>query len=222
MIRGSKFDRRRLLLAAPALAFAIPGAWAMSAPPRPAAFDVFWRGGKVGHHTITFEEGPDGLRARTDVSARLTIAFIPVFRFEQKGEELWREGLLQRSQVTTDNNGDIIAFEAARDGQSLMVQGKSGEHSYPLGIMTDLALWNPSLADESSIIDVRTGKLVAFELVGRRKESVVIHGRTVEAERVSFDCSDGRRGTMWFDGSGSWLQADLTTMGQEFIYRPRA
>ena len=182
-------------------------------------FDVFWRDGKVGTHTVTFGGTPAKLTVRSKLDLVLKVAFVTVYRFKQTARDLWQEGTLVASSCETDDDGEIFRMEAFEHGRSLRVYGESGRHDYPLGTMTDFSIWNSDLVRQESVINVRTGELTSLTLIKTVRDKVEIAGTAVPAEATRFKVGDGRSGTVWYDAHGNWVKAVLNTRGQTFEYR---
>lgn len=71
------------------------------------AFDVIRKGKDVGDYLVTFRgKGPDMTVAiNTDVTVKLPVIGVSVYKFRQQSTETWRNGKLTALTSKTDNNG---------------------------------------------------------------------------------------------------------------------
>ena len=142
-----RWDRRQILgagLAGSALAVAPlgeKGGWA--APTGPAMEFRIWRkGADIGRHYLRFERLADGLSVSSVVDIKVKVAFVTAFSFEQEANDVWHDGVLVRSRVRTDDDGEQALTEIEAGRNSVMIEGPKGSLEAPKGIMTDVCFWN--------------------------------------------------------------------------------
>lgn len=191
---------------------------ASATEPAMRSYQVSWRGGESGVHRLSFEQQGADLVVATEVDIRLRLAFITVYSWKQQGRDVWRDGRIVESKITTVDDGKDFAVALAAQESELVVDGSAGRFTVDPTAMTDLCIWNEELAQRDRIIDGRTGENFRFDIVDRTDEAVEVGARQVSARRYNFTVEDGRKGSLWFDQDGLWVKADFVTRGQTLTY----
>jgi hypothetical protein len=161
--------RRRILGAAAGLA-ATGGAallltpWralAQSVPPNgQLAFNIMRHGSLIGQETLTFQQGGDRLTVFVDVSIRVTLAMIPVYRLHHHETESWENGQILSFAATTIKNGSHYYAQGWRDGSQFMARGTLRPDTYvapPNALPT--SQWNRAMLN-GPMINTQDGKLM--------------------------------------------------------------
>lgn len=216
-------DRRRaLLLAGGGLCgLTIPRAVGALEPAGSLRLAIHRGGDEIGRYTIDFARKGKSLEVRTQVAIEVSITVVPVFRYEQKAHDLWRDGVLVESHVTTNDNGEITELDAfAEDGQ-LIVRGAETTRRLPLGIMTDLCFWNRAIVEQSDILDVKSGELHGLAASPVGTETIAVGGDELACARYAMR-TETRNGEIWYDKAGRWVQAVVTTRGEKLLYKLEA
>ncbi|MGD9508045.1 MAG: DUF6134 family protein, partial [Geminicoccaceae bacterium] len=179
----SALDRRRLLTAAGggALAMAFAGtAWSM---PANRVFNVSRKGSVIGTHAIEFVGDAESLKVANRIELAVKIAFVTAYRYEQRGEDEWRNDVLVRTRIETNDDGEnTLVVAESRDGK-LAVQGPNGSFTTPLGAMTDISFWNQAITRGAPVIDSQSGDLIDITIKPSSHENLDVLGKPVETER---------------------------------------
>ncbi|GAB6052829.1 hypothetical protein JCM17960_16490 [Magnetospira thiophila] len=139
-------------------------------------FTVLRSGSPVGTHVIDIQGTPDGATVKIKTDVVVTLAFIPVYRFEQTSEEVWREGRLETLSSTTNDDGDAHELAVHRDADKLVVVGDTIRHTLPQNLLP-ASLWNPALVKEGKLLNTINGKTMAVSVVDVGEDSVDVHGK---------------------------------------------
>jgi Family of unknown function (DUF6134) len=216
--RTASLNRRQAvtLVAGAAAATAFPGR--ARAAPRDVLFDVFRKGSRIGTHAIQFRATGTGLQVTSRLDLAVKVAFITAYRYEQTGEDEWRDDVLVRTRIQTNDDGNATLVEAEARGGELAVQGPTGTYVTGLGAMTDLSFWNQAITRGRPLIDSQSGELIEIEVKTRTDERLQMLGRTVEAERFAMAATRGRSGTVWYDADGNLVKAVVLTRGETLNY----
>ena len=97
----------------------------------PLEFLVFVDGKRSGTYGVEFVPRADGFTALSAMSIRVEVAFITAYRYQQDGQEDWRDGRLVAFEYLTNDNGKTALVSARRDGDSFVVKGPRGQASAP-------------------------------------------------------------------------------------------
>ena len=160
----SALDRRRMLTAVGggALAMTFAGtAWSM---PANQVFNVSRKGSVIGTHAIEFAGDAANLKVANRIKLAVKIAFVTAYRYEQIGEDEWKDDVLVRTRIKTNDDGEnTLVVAESKDGK-LAVQGPNGSSMAPLGAMTDISFWNHAITRGAPVIDSQSGDLIDIKI----------------------------------------------------------
>ncbi|MBW4023655.1 MAG: hypothetical protein HIU92_11055 [Proteobacteria bacterium] len=106
-------------------------ALAQSVPPAgQLAFDILRRGSRIGQETLTFRQAGNRLIVDVEVSIRVTMAMIPIYRLHHHETETWQAGQLLSFAATTEKNGSQYYAQGWRDGEAFMARGTACPKAY--------------------------------------------------------------------------------------------
>lgn len=211
---------RRGLLAAGGAACLVGMAGTAVAVEHPErAFRVYRKGSDIGRHVVQFRPEGSNLHVTNIVDIKIKVAFVTAFAFHQRAEDLWQDGVLTRSHVETDDDGDKSAIDLAiaEDGE-IVVHGPSGLMELPVGIMTDLCFWNSQVMDEQRLLDTGSGKVDSIQTSYVGDERVLVRGTDTASRRYHAVAGNGRQGDIWYDLDGHWVKASFVTRGERLDY----
>ncbi|MEZ5825004.1 MAG: DUF6134 family protein [Geminicoccaceae bacterium] len=213
--------RRFLKLSAAALVSStIVPERAAAAMPANLAFRIFRKGEEIGEHRVSFTMNGDRIISRVQVDIAVKVAFVTAFRFQQQGEDHWRNGMLVRSMVQTNDDGELSRLQVEEGRGQLHVEGPSGAITVPLGMMTDTCFWNANIHSLSQVITAGDGDLAPFRSILHGPETLDIGGRPVRVNHYEVTTSQGRGGDIWYDENGRWVTSIIRTRGEVLEYRP--
>lgn len=174
-----------------------------AAPETHLDFTVLKDGSPIGHHKIDLSQTGDGEKVsiRTDVLVK--VAFVPVYRFEHRSSEVWKDGRLVALQSQTNDDGDKHKLSAeARDG-SLEIVG-DGARSEVGGATIPASLWNHDLVKQRVLMNTLTGKPMAVSIADLGEELVRAHGEAVRARH--YQVTGELMRDLWYDPAGQLVQ----------------
>lgn len=210
-----------LVLASPALGDTaglapVSGASWQPAPGDQIRFDVLRKGNEFGTHTVRFERGEDGgLIVDIDVDLRAGFGPITLFRYELDAREVWKDGRLVALAGRVNDDGTKEEVEAVRNGDGLKVDG-DGFQGVIDGQVIPASHWNIAAMGEDALLSTENGEMLPVEITRQGRETLIIGGRDVEAERYLMDGDIDV--TLWYDDAGRWLKLAFEARGQEIEY----
>jgi hypothetical protein len=187
--------------------------------PEDRHFAVFRKGEQIGRHAATFRSTAVGLAVRHEIDLTVRFAFVPIYRYRQDAEDLWRDGRLVASEAETDDNGERTSVRVRERGGRLRCEGPKGVLEAALGTMTDLSYWNPAIVRQRGLIDSRLGELAPLVMAGGARETIEIDGRPVAARRWQMNPQGVEGGEVWYDEAGRIVKAVVRTRGEILDYR---
>jgi hypothetical protein len=217
--RSGQLARRTVLLGGALSGLLVGRGVAAAAPPSDLAFAIFRKGERIGTHDVTFRAAGGGLAVRHAIDIVVKLAFIPIFRFHQEAEDLWRDGRLVAADCDTDDNGQRGFVRVRERGSRLLCEGPRGPREAPLGTMTDLSYWNQAIVGQRGVIDLMKGEVEPLALAGGEPETIEVGGRPVAARRWRMNPQGQRGGEVWYDAAGRLVHAVVRTRGEVLDYR---
>jgi hypothetical protein len=195
-----------------------PADRAAAAAPADIRLNVHRKGSPIGTHAIRFSPAGGTSKVASQVDQRVKVAFVTAYRYRQSADDDREDGVLVRSRIRTNDDGEETSVEAeARDGR-LAVEGPAGSYATELGAMTDISFWNEAITKGPALVDSQSAELIEIRVEAATRERVVVRGQAVGARRFSMTGTKGRSGTVWYDDAGSLVKAVVITRGETLGY----
>jgi uncharacterized Zn-binding protein involved in type VI secretion len=169
-------------------------------------FAVTRNGDQIGSTTVKLQRNGDQTIAETETNVQVKIAFITVYRYEQRLTERWVGGKLTALSAVTDDNGSIHRVSATRAGDKLSVNA-DGKVSQVDPAMVPANLWNASLVRTSAALDPKDGSVTPVSVVDRGREQLIVQGRALTAHRYSIKTTIPQE--VWYDEQQHLLKVEL-------------
>jgi hypothetical protein len=221
MFHKAPFSRRALLAcgAAGLVLSAVPrSAAAQGAGPGNRRFTVLYKGGKIGEHTIANSSATGETRVNTEIRLVVKAAFITVFSYNHKSEEIWRDGRLVALKSDTEEGSDRFRVEGASVPEGFRIIGKGGPFVAPVGALTSNSLWLRSVLDQKTVIDAQHGGMTGVSVTKLGEEQVVVAGRQTPATRYKL-ITPYLAGLIWYDNADHWVRGEFERDGARIDYQ---
>jgi uncharacterized protein DUF6134 len=197
---------------------AVAAALTTTARPSDVRFAVMRGHSKIGAHTVTFRDRPDGLTVHTVIDLAVRVVFITVFRYQHECEEVWASGRLLSLRSRTNEDGKHYAVAATAEPSGIRVVGPGGPLVVGSGLLTSNSLWDPLLIDQQRLIDAQYGGQIGLVVHRRGTESLVLAGtERVVADRFQI-LTPHYGGLLWYDATGRWVKGSLEIRGEWIDY----
>lgn len=201
-----------LMRALLALTLALPPVGASAAPigsptgPTHLDFTVFRNGDPIGHHEITVEQTADSETVAIKTNIVVEVAYIPVYRFEHTGREVWRNGRLISLRSKTNDDGDKHTLDVSAKADHLDVDGDGATSSADVNILP-ASLWNHDIVGKTILLNTLTGKQMSVAVSDLGADTITAHGATIAAHHYKLT-GDLKR-ELWYDQSNTLVQVKL-------------
>ena len=169
-------------------------------------FAVTRNGEQIGSTTVRLQRNGDQIIAETATTVQVKIAFVTVYRYEQRLTERWVGGRLAALSAVTDDNGSIHRVSATRTGERLSVNA-DGKISQVDPAMIPATLWNAALVRMTAALNTKDGSVMPVSVVDRGKERLVVQGRALTAHRYSIRTTIPQE--VWYDEQQRLLKVEL-------------
>jgi Family of unknown function (DUF6134) len=196
-----RLDRRQLLgMVALGGAMAVSGrgqAASNNRTPKPLRYLAFVDGSRSGTQNIEFVPREQGFTVMSSLNIRVGLAFVTLYRFQQCGEEDWKDGKLIAFEYITNDDGNTSHVTAKRDDSgNFLVTGPTGQRTVP-GDSISANFWNSDILNHPHIIDPYTGELATLSTQSLSQKSTRIARRNIQGNGYSFESFVS--GALWFD-----------------------
>lgn len=208
---------RRLLLSGGTLGLATMAFPLAAALPRRdrLSFSVIREGAPIGSHSLTFNREGEDLRVRVDILLEIKFAFITVFRYQHRNEEVWRNGRLVALDARTDDDGTDYWVKAQATDEGLAVEGSKGSFLAPAETIPT-SYWNPATVERRELLDTQRGGMMTVRTVESGKDLVETDSGSLSARR--YEMSGDLNLRLWYAGDGDWVKIAFTARGSEVEY----
>lgn len=222
-IASRRVSRRAVLggLAAAGAATLLPSGSAGAAPglasayPEILKFRVERDGGFIGHVMQRYRQLRDDLQVDVFIGFSVSFAFIPVYRYEHRAREIWRDGRLSRLDTVTNDNGESEQVRGMAGVSGFAVDGPKGALIAPADILPS-SYWHPRFIESTRMLDSQKGRILDFEIVKVGTERIAALGQMVDADRFAM------RGDIdldfWYDADRVWQKMAFTIKGGYMEY----
>lgn len=173
-------------------------------PDQTLAFTVLRDGEPVGTHTVDIRQGEAGTTVEIDTKVVVKIAMIPVYRFEHRGSERWRNGHLAELVSQTNDDGTRHTLDVRdTDPDSLVVVGDGARSSVGREIVP-ASLWNRATITQTVLLNTLDGHRMPVTVRDQGSETVTVQGLPRPARHYSL--SGELQRDLWYDESGQLVQ----------------
>jgi hypothetical protein len=213
---------RLSVLAACTVAMTLPAA-AETAATETLEFAILRDGAKIGRHTVAFRR--DGTRLDVEMRGEIVykIAFVTLYRYQQRRTESWDHGKLVAFTAWTDDDGEVSELAATRAGDDFRITATGGSREVR-GDAIPENYWSPATVRLAQLIDNVTGRPYPIAVTPVGHENVRANGGDVPAQRyrVTGGLGPERARDLWYDQAGRWVHMQLTARDGskiEFVLR---
>lgn len=206
-IKGGLALALAMLLAAPSLAFGKDAG--------EYTFTVLRDGEPVGRHRFVFRRDGDRIEIREATEIEVSFAAIPLYTFEHRAHQLWRNGRAVRIDATTDDNGLKLDI-SVRDTDHGYVRTVNGRVDRFDDSRVVLAFWNTDTLEHDAFFSVVEDKTLdaSFQHVG--PEKIRLAGEVLQAQHYRMVGDEER--DLWFDGAGRLAKVAFQRYGAAIAY----
>lgn len=190
--------------------------------PREWRFEAFLGDRSIGEHDFMLRENSGGTRElETNARFDVKVLFIDAYSYRHDNVELWQGDCLQSIRSRTDDNGDELTVDGARESAGFVVRTNAGTKTLPACVMS-FAYWNPKILQQTQLLNPQTGDFVDVMVTPEGEESLRIGDKDLPARRYRLE-SRNMTIWLWYSRQDDWLGLRSTTKsGRMLDYRLRA
>jgi hypothetical protein len=197
-------------------------AWATAVPAAEETttldYAVMRNGDRIGASTVrVVRDGPQTI-AEVSTHVQVKVAYITVYRFEQRETQRWANDRLLALNAVTDDNGTIHKVSARNSGDILSVDADGRITTVDPSVIP-VSLWNPSLLGKTQALDPQSGKMTPVSVIDRGEEQLMLQGRATPVHHYSIKTNFAQ--DVWYDQHHRLVKVELHAIdGSEIQYRP--
>lgn len=181
-------------------------------------FSIFYKGSKIGTHTISNTPENGETRVTTDINLRIKVLFFTAYSFSHRSEENWRNGMLVSLKSDTMEHGERLSVVGSAVSQGFRVVSKDGPFIAAASALTSNSLWTPAVLEQQTLIDAQHGGVIGVSVHKLADEPVMIAGAQVHAARYRI-ISPYLAGSIWYDDLSRWVHGEFERDGAKVEYR---
>ena len=202
------------LFLAPILALVAPGKISAGAPDDcqppsgPIVYRIIHEGDDVGRLKISIQANGAEMAIYTVIDIGITLAYvIPVLNYRHESTEVWRNGLFERFDGMTVDNGRERIITVLPEGTGLRLHKAGDAPTIVDAALLSWTVWCEVALKASRLLNPLKGRTKEFtaQLVGEETttlEEASVSGRRYDVEFRTPDGSDVRAGAVWYGGDG--------------------
>ena len=161
------------------------------------------------------------MRVDTDIDLSVKVAFLSVFAFRHRSQEIWRAGRLMSLNSETVEHGETLHVEGAAMPQGFRVVSKAGPVIASAATLTSNSLWTPAMLEQATVVDAQRGGIIGVSARKFGDEQVAIAGGQVRATRYTL-ITPYFAGSTWYDKSNLWVRGEFERDGSKVQYELEA
>jgi len=169
-------------------------------------FTVMRNGEPIGATTMRISRDGSATVADIVTHIQVKIAYITVYRYDQRETERWVGGKLVAMSSLTDDNGTVHKVSATRSGDVLSVEADGKVVEVDPAVIP-VSLWNASLLQTTIAINPQDGQLTPVSVVDHGEEPLMLRGRPTTAHHYSIRTSFPQ--DVWYDHQHQLLKVEL-------------
>jgi hypothetical protein len=201
-----------------ALAITTIGATGATGATKDRHFSVLYGDRRIGSHSIVYSSDGEDTRVSTEIRLVTKVAFITVFAFNHRSEEIWRDGRLISLRSETIEHGEALHVEGAVTPDGFRVVSKAGQLIAPAATLTSNSLWTPAVLEQDTVVDAQHGGILGVSAHRVADEDILIGNRAVGATRYEF-VTPHLAGSIWYDKENLWVRGDFERDGSKIHYQ---
>ena len=195
-------------------ALLLNGAFASSpvaAQSRAWNFEVLLNDAPIGYHRFTLREHGGQRQMKIEARFDVKVLLFNAYRYAHDATEGWRGNCLESLAARTDDNGELFAVDAVRDGERLTVTTAKGGDGFD-GCIMSFAYWNSEILHQSRLLNAQTGVYEAIKVTALGDENIAVRGAAVMAKHYRIT---GPKNPidLWYSADREWLALESTVAG---------
>ena len=177
------------------------------------SFDIIRKNKVIGSVETTFTKTNEILTVKTILNIKVSVLFIPAYKFSQIAEEKWLNGEFIEFDGYTNFEDEREYFVNGKDTENKFIaSGMDGEIVVDKSILP-LNYWNKNILNEKKVFDTQKGIVREISVKKQNDEVININGKEIDAEKFLLNASTNPKDkgpfpqyTLWYAKNGELLK----------------
>jgi hypothetical protein len=167
-------------------------------------FRAFIGDTELGTHTMRWAVQGDVVTVDIKIDLRARVLFLPVYSYEHKSKETWRDGALVAIATTTNDDGDKTFVNGELKGAGFDVKSSKFNGVVPLPV-APTSYWAYSNLKKPTWINTQSGPALKVKVTPNGVESIKTRAGQIQARR--YDVSGELDVSLWYDDKNRWVKS---------------
>ncbi len=192
-----------------ALAFVATIGFAAAAQAEIRDYTIYKESDPVGHDVYTITKEGDVTTVKVHTHTIVNVLFLK-FHYDHDRTEIWKNGMVQSVESTTDDDGTKHHFSIHRDGDALVgnVDGKTKKIP---GDVLPFTIWARALVKNQVFFDIADFELLKTTVEDKGPDKITIGQRAFDTQH--YKISGDLKWDLWYDADGVMLKSAFKRRG---------
>jgi hypothetical protein len=181
-------------------------------------FAIVREGEPIGSNTIELRRNGAETTVQMVTHIQVKIAFVTVYRFDQRETERWVDGRLVALEAVTDDNGTPHRVKATSSDNRITINA-DGKVTEVAGTTIPASYWNPALLGKTIALNPQDGAIVPVAVTDRGEDHLVVQGRAKRTHHYVIRTTFPQ--DVWYDEDRQLVKVELKgSDGSTIRYQP--
>jgi hypothetical protein len=184
-------------------------------PSKVKTFKAYTGDNELGTHVVRWAVQGDTVTANISIDLRARVLFLPVYSYEHRSTETWRNGDLAAIDTRTTDDGEKFSVKGTLQGGSFQVASTRFNGAAPLPLAPS-SYWNYASLTKPNWINTQSGAVLKIKIVPAGQEQVRTAKGMVQARK--YEVTGDVPITLWYDSANVWVKSRFTVNGTTITY----
>lgn len=166
-------------------------------------FDIIRSGEKIGDHIVRFDTNNDKTVVSSTSRMQIDILFFTAFQYRYDSRAIWRNGILNKLEVSVNDDGALFSMLADQQGPRLRLTHGNNSRDINLPIYPTNH-WNAAVLKQDQVLNTLTGEINKVLISSAGYEDVKTESGIIPAMRYTY--SGDLINDVWYDDMGRWVK----------------
>jgi len=166
-------------------------------------FKALLDGKRIGEHDFVLTHKDDEVVIDDVAHFKVTMALIPVYAYDHRNHEAWRNGCLATISSHANDNGKKVFVHGATTGEVFEILSSRGARTLS-GCVHSFAYWDKESLTAPRLLNAQTGEYQAVTLTRVGMQNVSVGGQSIAATRYALRAAHLSI-DVWYSDSGQWV-----------------
>lgn len=166
-------------------------------------FDIMRSGKKIGDHLVRFDTNDDKIVVNSASRMQIDILFFTAFQYRYDSRAIWRDGILNKLEISVNDDGTLFSMLADQQGPRLRLTRGTDSLDMKLPIYPTNH-WNAEVLKQDQVLNTLTGEINNVLINAAGYEDVKTESGIIPAMRYTY--TGDLINEVWYDDMGRWVK----------------